>query len=297
MISIIIPTYNGADLLKKYSIPSILQQSHKDWEAIVINDGSSDNTSQVMRGFTGKDKRIKFINNQQNLGLAATLNQGVELSSGDVIMILEHDDIYLPDKIKMQMNAIDRGAIICSCNAIIYNIKSKSFTKINGGNLSCLTIKREGLNLIFPLPEENNKYLGIEDGIISARLAIAMASDKLSNDTYIHINEILTIMNSSSNTLSGVKDSISMVKRYDSVVNFYADAEKGHPEISNLIKFWKKHRLYNTILTFFPFFLRRIIYYLVDKLKKIKNKRQLAVYSSKNRNKYENLKKYRESFN
>ena len=98
MVTIIVPTYNGAKFLQKYSIPSLLLQDYTNWEAIVINDGSSDNTAEVMNYFINKDKRIKFIDNKQNHGLAASLNQGVELSSGDIVMILEHDDIYLSNK-------------------------------------------------------------------------------------------------------------------------------------------------------------------------------------------------------
>lgn len=187
--------------------------------------------------------------------------------------------------------------MVCGCNAIVYNTENKNFTKINRGNLSCLAIKREVLNLIFPLPEEGNKYLGIEDGIISARLVIAKAQNKLLDASYTQVDEILTIMNSSSKTLSGVKNAEIMFKRYDNILKLYAIDKENYPEISNLIKFWKKHRFYNKLLLLTPVFIRKIIYFIVDKQKNIKTSKELKNYSIKNQTKYSKLKEYRESFN
>lgn len=91
--SIIIPCYNQASWLPK-TIASIQQQSFQDWEAIIINDGSTDETARVSENLAAKEPRIKLIH-QQNGGLSAARNAGLKLAQGEWIDFLDADDYYL----------------------------------------------------------------------------------------------------------------------------------------------------------------------------------------------------------
>jgi glycosyltransferase involved in cell wall biosynthesis len=294
MISLIIPTYNGAQVLERYSLPSLLRQTFSDWEALIINDGSTDNSSKIVKEFILKDRRLKLIEQPENLGLAAALNLGIKMAKGDLIAILEHDDIWLPEKLEIQARQMEKGVKFSINKAIIYNTDKKSFTKINGGNFSGMMFTKDFADFIFPLPEENKKYLGIEDGIFTARLEIAKSENNIKDNEYININEILTIMNSNDATLSGEKNSLIMKNRYRNILDLYVPLSGRYKGLDELIHFWKNHYYFNSLLSHLPKYFQKIIYAIVNFLKEIKNGRQIHVLRQDD--KFKNIKKYRELF-
>lgn len=93
-ISIIIPTYNRAHTIRT-SIQSVLDQAAANWELIIIDDGSNDNTRNVIQDYL-IDERINYYF-QKNAGVSAARNKGVELSKGDYLIFLDSDDQFLPD--------------------------------------------------------------------------------------------------------------------------------------------------------------------------------------------------------
>lgn len=99
IISVILPVYNGA-LYVKESIDSILSQSFTDFELIIINDGSNDSSESVIR--TINDPRIRFLQ-QENRGLAVTLNIALGIAQGEFIARQDQDDISLPDRLTRQV--------------------------------------------------------------------------------------------------------------------------------------------------------------------------------------------------
>ncbi len=111
MFSIIIPTYNQASLLKK-SLESVIKQSYQNWEAIIINNYSTDDTYKVINSF--KDNRIKSINFNNRGVIAASRNFGVKLSSHPYIAFLDSDDYWFPDKLKKSLHFLENGFnIVC----------------------------------------------------------------------------------------------------------------------------------------------------------------------------------------
>ena len=97
LISIVIPTYNHAPYLKN-CLNSIIAQTFKEWEAIVVNNYSEDNTIDVINGFT--DPRIRLVNFRNNGIIAASRNEGVRLSRGEFIAFLDSDDWWYPKKLE-----------------------------------------------------------------------------------------------------------------------------------------------------------------------------------------------------
>ncbi|MCF2518456.1 glycosyltransferase family 2 protein [Dyadobacter sp. CY351] len=103
-ISVIMPVYNGANFLKD-AIESILNQTFSNFEFIIINDGSTDNTEQIIQSY--QDERIIYVKNPSNLRLIKTLNLGVKMARGKFIARMDADDISLPQRLARQKAAFD----------------------------------------------------------------------------------------------------------------------------------------------------------------------------------------------
>jgi glycosyltransferase involved in cell wall biosynthesis len=128
-ISVIMAIYNGERYLDE-SIRSILSQTFKDFEFIVINDASTDHSFEIIKKFAKNDKRIKFLNNKENIGLTQSLNKGIKHAEGKYIARQDADDISLPDRLKKQFDFLEKNKniILCGTNAV--------FIDENGYNLS-----------------------------------------------------------------------------------------------------------------------------------------------------------------
>lgn len=102
LVSVIISTYNRADLVGR-AIQSVLNQTYQDFELIVVDDGSIDNTEEVVRNF--KDARIHYIRHKENRGAPFARNYGAKIANGEYISLLDSDDYYLPNKLTVQIDA------------------------------------------------------------------------------------------------------------------------------------------------------------------------------------------------
>ena len=104
-ISIIIPVYNGSNYMKE-AIDSAINQTYKNYEIIVVNDGSNDNgeTEKIALEYGNK---IKYYH-KKNGGVSSALNYGIEKMTGEYFSWLSHDDVYTNDKIQNQINALNK---------------------------------------------------------------------------------------------------------------------------------------------------------------------------------------------
>lgn len=111
MVSVIIPTYNRADKIKP-AVESVLNQTYTDFELIVVDDGSTDNTSEVIESI--EDSRIRYVH-QENAGACAARNNGINYAKGEYIAFHDSDDIWHKDKLEKQMNALlqNNADIVC----------------------------------------------------------------------------------------------------------------------------------------------------------------------------------------
>ena len=102
LISIIMPAYNCEKYIGE-AIDSVLAQSCRNWELIIIDDGSADNTSSIITEYLQKDSRISLLSNEKNIGVSATRNRGIEFAKGNWIAFLDSDDIWTPYKLEKQI--------------------------------------------------------------------------------------------------------------------------------------------------------------------------------------------------
>lgn len=110
LVSIVMPAYNCEKYIDE-AINSVLAQTYKNWELLVIDDGSKDATFQILSEFSKNDYRIKPLKNEKNLGVSATRNRGIELASGEWIAFLDSDDIWNPSKLEKQLEAADKTSV------------------------------------------------------------------------------------------------------------------------------------------------------------------------------------------
>lgn len=118
-ISVIMGIYNCADTLKE-SIDSIIGQTYNDWELIMCNDASTDNTLEVAQEYAMKDNRIKVIENKFNKGLAYSLNRCLQFAKGEYIARHDGDDICLPERFEKQIKFIEENNVDLLGTAVEY---------------------------------------------------------------------------------------------------------------------------------------------------------------------------------
>jgi glycosyltransferase involved in cell wall biosynthesis len=106
IVSVIIPTYNRAHLVGR-AIRSVLDQTYQDFELIVVDDASTDNTNEVIKGFN--DPRIRYIRHEQNRGGGAARNTGIKAAQGDYIAFQDSDDEWLPRKLEIQIQVFSNA--------------------------------------------------------------------------------------------------------------------------------------------------------------------------------------------
>jgi glycosyltransferase involved in cell wall biosynthesis len=115
-ITVLMPVYNGETYLRE-AIESILAQSFRDFEFLIINDGSTDQSVSIIKSYY--DPRIRQIDNDQNMGLVNTLNKGLLIAQGEYIARMDCDDISMPDRLKKQVEYMERHPNVGVCGTWI----------------------------------------------------------------------------------------------------------------------------------------------------------------------------------
>ena len=108
LISIIMPAYNSERYIRE-SLGSVMHQTYKNWELIVVDDGSKDKTSEIVEEAQKNDSRIKLYKNERNLGVSMTRNRAISLASGKWIAFLDSDDCWKNNKLEKQMFCVEKN--------------------------------------------------------------------------------------------------------------------------------------------------------------------------------------------
>lgn len=146
LISIITPTYNGGKLIGE-TIKSVLNQTYQNWEMIIIDDCSTDNTKEVVESYIVHDDRIRYHQLKVNSGAAVARNKAMELAIGQYMAFLDSDDLWFRDKLEKQLAFMKGNGYSFTCTAYEHIdedgkplnkvIKTKVKTNYNGILLSC----------------------------------------------------------------------------------------------------------------------------------------------------------------
>ncbi len=103
-VSVLIPVYNAAPFLEA-SINSVLQQTYRDFELVLLNDASTDNSEWIVQNFS--DPRIRYYKNETNLGISASRNKLMDLAKGEYLAVMDNDDISLPERFAKEIAFLD----------------------------------------------------------------------------------------------------------------------------------------------------------------------------------------------
>lgn len=130
LVTVLMPVYNGSNYLTE-SIESVLNQTFSNFELLIINDSSTDNSLEIIKSFD--DSRIRLINNNQNLGQSISMNYGLDLAITKYIARIDQDDICLPYRLEKQVNYMEEnpnvGVLGCHTNNVNENLEFISHRK------------------------------------------------------------------------------------------------------------------------------------------------------------------------
>jgi glycosyltransferase involved in cell wall biosynthesis len=121
-VTVFMPVYNGEKYLKE-AIESILVQTFPDFELLIIDDGSTDGSVTVVKSI--HDSRIRFIQNERNMGLPYTRNKGFELAKGEYIAFIDCDDTSAPDRLEKQVNFMEEHPEVGICGSWVQDVTSE----------------------------------------------------------------------------------------------------------------------------------------------------------------------------
>lgn len=147
-ISVVMAAYNSKRYIRE-AIESILNQTFKDFEFIIVNDASTDKTLEIIKEYKKKDERIKLVNNKKNLGRAISRNKALKLARGKYIAILDSDDVSLPNRLEIQYEYLEQHSPIFLIGGSAINVD------LNGKNQGYFKAITSELRLIRELKKRN----------------------------------------------------------------------------------------------------------------------------------------------
>jgi len=141
--SVLTPVFNGEAFLRR-SYWCLLEQSCESWEWIVVDDGSTDGTAEVVEGF--RDARIKLMRLKKNFGRGYARTKGLEVAVGDWVVVWDVDDVYFPDRLSVAEEALHGGFDFCVSNILLIN------GQIDVVGTRGFGLAEDGVTRLFPHP-------------------------------------------------------------------------------------------------------------------------------------------------
>ncbi len=237
LISIIINVYNGEKYIKK-CIDSALNQTYKNIEIIIVNDSSTDKTSNIINKY--KDKRIRIINNKKNLGLSLSRNIGIDNSKGKYLYFIDADDYIDNDTIKYLYNLIKKyNSDIATCNPLeIYNYNFKvndrkeviqSISNIEMLKLILLSINRSGCIWNKLISKDLFNNIRFPNRIINDVLVLYKLVLKC--NSIVYSNQIKYYYLRHKNSILGKHKIEHSIDCYNAILERYNDIKKIYPDL------------------------------------------------------------------
>ena len=280
LVSIIIPSYNYGEYISK-AIESVINQTYNNWELIIIDDGSNDNSLAIIKNFCKIDTRIKYFfhENHKNKGLAETLKRGIKEAKGEYIAFLEADDFYKNDCIEKKINLFQKdnnlGLVYSDVEMFgslnIIKVREKYINKIrNFWRNKSLNFISDILYFYSIIPTFScvmiKKELLIECNFSTPRasyLDFWLWSQIIPKISVEYINEKLTFWNIHENSFV-TKEKFTM-ETYYSIKNFRQEQKKFLPPIKSLkycflynVKIFLRYIKYDLLLKNIEFIKRKL---------------------------------------
>lgn len=275
--TVVIPTHNRSNLLKR-AIESVLDQTFEDFEIIIVDDHSTDDTSSLMKSFS--DPRIQYVINHRKKGACGARNAGIFSARGKWVAFLDDDDVWLPDKLKYQYELIQNVeqtiGLVCTDYAIfkekgqrpiIYENRLSGWVRdklLYGGSIGCLSstcirsniLKNiEGFDERFPSNQDQDLWLRVAEVSKFAHVPKTLVhmyqenrKDRIGQNSKSKLEGHIMFRNKYSALIS---QSLRLRHRYESRIFTYAFLQSDRAQISECLP-WV---LLGTLIDF-PHFLR-----------------------------------------
>lgn len=214
LVSIIMPAYNTEDFLGE-TIKSVLAQTYINWELIIVDDCSTDNTKKIIDKYMQKDPRIQYLKLEENSGPAVARNKAIEKAKGKYLAFLDSDDLWYENKLTIQIDFMERNSILFSCtdyskidekgnslNRIIKARKTSNYNELlktcpgnstviynasEVGKIKIRNIKKRNDYLMWlQVIKKSKKLFGINQTLSSHRIREGGISNKKSNLVAYH---------------------------------------------------------------------------------------------------------------
>jgi len=202
LVSIIIPVYNGSQYLEK-TIDTILAQDYTNFEVILVNDGSTDNSAQLIETLIDRDSRIK-VYHKENGGVAAARNYGIDKANGEFIAFCDQDDFWLPTKLTKQIPLFQNDNVgLVYCGAIADYVKLNKqdkpsfdnkysgdvFNKLIQVNMftCCTAVARKSLLQETKAFDDDRDLMGVDDWLAWLKLSLVCEIDFVAEHLAIHV--------------------------------------------------------------------------------------------------------------
>ena len=213
LVSIITPAYNAAAYIAE-TIESVFAQTYTNWEMLIVNDCSKDNTAEIVQSYAAKDKRIKLINLKQNSGSAIARNAAIQNAKGRYIAFLDSDDLWKKEKLQKQIQFMQQNGYAFTYTSYEHfketkeNIqnqvqipKSLNYQQaLKGNQIGCLTVmldKKQMLNIHFTTQKHEDYILWLnilKQGITAYGIQESLALYRTGNSKSISGNKMQSAM-------------------------------------------------------------------------------------------------------
>lgn len=241
------PAYNAENKIIR-AIECVINQTYKNWELIIINDGSQDLTKNIVKRYCEKEEKIKLISREKNKGIAFSRNEGIVASKGAYIAFLDSDDCWKPDKLEIQLTVMVQKNIEFSCTA--YTVVDEKNNLIRSMN------KKEGTYGYNDLLKTN--FIGCLTVMIKSSVMKEFLMPEINHEDYATWLNIL----SNNNSVFYLNRSLSM----------YTKAKKSTSSNKFQTFFWTREIIFNqknkSILKKKILFLRYVYYTVIKYLEK-----------------------------
>jgi len=185
MVSVIVPVYNAADLVGE-TLDSIMAQDYPEWELIVVDDGSTDHSAEVVAPYLA-DQRVRFIT-KPNGGVASARNLGVREARGELVAFCDSDDLWAPDKLTRQMELLSEPEVVlvyCGIELLmpdgsikpmpeLHHPEGRCFDELVVGNaVTCSSVvAKKSVVMDAGMFDERRELMGLEDKHLWLRMAL-----------------------------------------------------------------------------------------------------------------------------
>jgi len=207
-ISCIIPTFNRADLLKN-AIESTLDQTYTGWELIIVDDGSTDDTEDVVLNYSKRDNRIKYFKNPGKGGSSAR-NFGIKQSKGEFIAFLDDDDVSFPHRFESQLAAAEKSGSSFVVSG--YEVRKRGNDKFR----TTVKLELKGAGAGFPsrwlIKKELLDEAGGFDEDFPSMQEIELSYRLAGHEIFVLHDDIVTILYQTENSISAHKENAIMGK-------------------------------------------------------------------------------------